>query len=209
MVSKRILEFVNERLNQILRPGTTEYTFGNISVLAFGDFYQLPPVLGTSLLTVDHGAIIEDLWTQFVKHDLHQVMRQKDDKAFALLLNRLRTKTKQDDFLPHDLELLSQRFQDTNQHASSDILHLFGTNAEVDAHNSTIMDTFDDHITLQAYDTTQYMNGKIEPEKKPLSFSKHEGCSLSRSITLAVECRIMVIANVDVSGTKIFLLLSY
>ena len=82
MVSKRILEYVDERLNQLLRPGTTNPTFGNITVLAFGDFYQLLPVLGASLLTVDHGA-------QFIKHDLCQVICQKDDKAFALLLNRL------------------------------------------------------------------------------------------------------------------------
>ena len=86
-----MLQLVNQRLNQILQPHSRDIAFANISVIAFGDFYQLAPVQGSSLLSYDPGALADNLWALFAKHELQEVMRQKDDKAFAHMLNRIRT----------------------------------------------------------------------------------------------------------------------
>ncbi|KAJ8358089.1 hypothetical protein AAFF_G00035090 [Aldrovandia affinis] len=60
-----------------------------------GDFYQLPPVGKAKQLCVCDGDVL-DLWKDFQMVNLTEIMRQKDDRAFAQLLNRIRTKKKTD-----------------------------------------------------------------------------------------------------------------
>ena len=65
--------------------------FGNVSVIAVGDFYQLPPVKGKALYLDDLGV---DLWSRLLKVvGLKTIVRQKDP-VFAELLNRVRTRSK-------------------------------------------------------------------------------------------------------------------
>ncbi|XP_071943845.1 uncharacterized protein [Antedon mediterranea] len=48
MVNQRLLWYIHGRLRQI-KQVRNDSPFGNISVIAVGDFYQLPPVMGSSL----------------------------------------------------------------------------------------------------------------------------------------------------------------
>ncbi|CAG2211044.1 unnamed protein product [Mytilus edulis] len=92
MVGQRSLLYISERLRQIKQSGNA--LFGNISVIAVGDFYQLPPVKQKSLYDLRPGNSFP-LWSSnFSLVELKQVMRQKDDSVFANLLNRLRVKRK-------------------------------------------------------------------------------------------------------------------
>ena len=199
MLSTHLLEFINLRLNQLLKPLGSSPTFGNLSVIAFGDFFQLPPVRGSSLLHKDPGALTPHLWDQFTCFTLDTIMRQKDDQDFALLLNRIRTKPKSDTMSAEDDEVLMSR-DCTNSPPNPNKLHLYGTNREVDEHNSQMLQQFQNAVTLTATDTTQSSSGAISTEPSPINFHASEACMLPSSLNLAPKCRVMVIANVDVPG---------
>ena len=89
-----MLEDINERLQLIM--GTADTTlYGGVSILAVGDFHQLPPVMKPPLY-----AQFEDsykrlnpthLWRVFFHlYKLTEIMQQKNNKDFAQLLNRVR-----------------------------------------------------------------------------------------------------------------------
>lgn len=80
------------------------------------------------------------------------------------------------------------------------VLRLYATNKEVDEYNKKRMTAFTSTITLVAHDTTTTMKGKTRIEQAPIQFHASEGCMLPETLTVAVDSRIMVIANVDVTG---------
>ena len=86
MVGNMTLSFIDTRLQQL--------TFGGLSVIAVGDLYQLKPVCDFWIcLDLKEGAssLARNLWKElFTMYELVDIMRQKDDLAFAQLLNRLR-----------------------------------------------------------------------------------------------------------------------
>ena len=85
------LNFINTQLQQLM--GTKE-DFGGSSVIAVGDLYQLKPVNDKLIcLDLEKGTISlgRNLWKEvFTMYELVDIMRQKDNLAFAQLLNRLR-----------------------------------------------------------------------------------------------------------------------
>ncbi|XP_061127516.1 ATP-dependent DNA helicase PIF1-like isoform X3 [Syngnathus typhle] len=106
MVSKDLFAYVNARLKQIKG---INLPFGGMSVLAVGDFFQLPPVRQSKPLCV-YDPTRPDHWRDdFKKITLTAIMRQKDDVAFAELLNRLRVKEKSDELSEMDRALLATR----------------------------------------------------------------------------------------------------
>ncbi|KAJ8384060.1 hypothetical protein AAFF_G00211920 [Aldrovandia affinis] len=116
--------------------------FGGMSVLAVGDFYQLPPIKAKQLCVCE-GEVL-DLWKDFHMVNLTEIMRQKDDHTFAKLLNRIRTK-KTDPLSVDDMALLTQavaEIKDCPLHA----LHIFATNKEVDAHNALTVTALHLHV---------------------------------------------------------------
>lgn len=60
MVNQDMLNYISCRLQQI--KGVSNQPFGNISILAVSDFYQLPPINGKSLFDVDPGSLV-NLWS--------------------------------------------------------------------------------------------------------------------------------------------------
>ena len=62
---------------------------------------------------------------------LTEIMRQKDDVAFAEMLNRIRVKQKTDVLSKADRALLSQTITDPAL-CPNDVLHIFPTNKQVD-----------------------------------------------------------------------------
>ena len=68
--------------------------FGGVSAIAVGDFFQLKPAIDRWIFVQnekDYGPLATNLLREFFKtHELIIIMRQKNDKDFAELLNRLR-----------------------------------------------------------------------------------------------------------------------
>ncbi|KAJ8372287.1 hypothetical protein AAFF_G00290730 [Aldrovandia affinis] len=130
MVSKELFAYVHWRFQQI--KGNRK-PFGGMSVLVVGDFYQLPPIKAKQLCVCEDDVL--DLWKDFQMVNLTEIMRQKDDRAFAKLLNRIRTKKKMDPLSVDDTALLTQAVAEIKD-CPPDALHIFATNKEVDAHNA-------------------------------------------------------------------------
>ena len=119
------------------------YHFGGVSIVAIGDLFQLQPVMdGYIFKNMDndeYGVLAPNVWQELFKmFELKQIMRQRESKDFAELLNRLRegNHTKQ------DIQKLKQRIISiTNHEYPKDAPHVFIQNAKVNdfdarAHNA-------------------------------------------------------------------------
>ena len=87
-----MLKYINFWLQEIK---SNCLLFGGINIIAVGDFYQLKPVKGQFIFenyTGNYGPLALNLWQEnFTIFELTEITRQKDDKKFAQLLNRLHT----------------------------------------------------------------------------------------------------------------------
>lgn len=63
MLSTKLLNTIHCRLQQIKRTTNTSCVFGNTAILAVGDFYQVPPIQGKSLVSINN--TLTDLWSFF------------------------------------------------------------------------------------------------------------------------------------------------
>ena len=138
MVGSGMFNFLNLRLQQIM--GTNEL-FGGISLVTVGDLFQLKPVFDKWIFENSQSGYDElatNIWTEyFTLFELTEIMRQKDDKEFAQLLNRLREGNHSVD----DISILKQRLLNVSPEEDNypmNMAHLFTTNASVDAHNSAL-----------------------------------------------------------------------
>lgn len=195
MVSKTVLSYISGRLNQIKSLQQNSKPFGGISVLCVGDFYQIPPVFGKSLLCVDAGALPQDLWTLFKVHKLQKIMRQKEDLLFAEALNIIRTKGR-DDPMNQDVEnLLRSRLETSN--CPSDAIHIFSTNEQVRHHNlSKLQQLGKPIISMTAVDILHSPSGKVFQRQTP--FENLDTC-LQSELKLATGARVMLTVNIDTS----------
>lgn len=138
MVGTGMFNFLNLRLQQIM--GTKEL-FGGISMITVGDLFQLKPAFDKWIFEnsqYGYNAFATNIWTEyFTLFELTEIMRQKDDKEFAELLNRLREGKHSDD----DISILKQRLLNVtleNDNYPINTTHLFTTNASVDANNNVL-----------------------------------------------------------------------
>ncbi|XP_071958642.1 uncharacterized protein [Antedon mediterranea] len=190
MVNQKLLWYIHGRLRQI-KQVRNDSAFGNISIIAVGDFYQLPPVRGTSLYK---DKVENALWVDnFKKVQLDEIMRQKEDKEFALLLNKLRTKERHDCLSDKDLSVLKSC--ETGEQCE-DAVHIYPCNKQVNEWNKKMLHkTCSDVICIEAEDTV--VNSKKQNKKcdKP---RKSRQSNLLDYLWIALNARVMLIKNVDV-----------
>lgn len=194
MVSRQLFAYVDARLKQIKG---TQKPFGGMSVLNVGDFYQLPPVRQSKPLCV-HDPCELDLWHQYFQIiTLSQIMRQKDDVAFAEMLNRIRVKAKCDDLCEADRSLLSQTVTELDL-CPKDVLHIFATNRQVASHNSTTLTLL--HSNVTTIDADDYkkepQTGQMRRQETPIKGRKND---LPDKLEIAEGARVMLTRNIDVS----------
>ena len=138
MVGSGMFNFLNLRLQQIM--GSKE-PFGGITVITVGDLFQLKPVFDRWIFenpNTSYGSLGSNLWADFFAlFELTDIMRQKDDKLFAELLNRLREGKHSE----KDIDCLKERLLQTvpgDENYPMETTHLFTTNASVNAHNNSM-----------------------------------------------------------------------
>jgi len=120
--------------------GTNE-PFGGISLVTVGDLFKLKPVFDKWIFENSQSGYNEfatNIWTEyFTLFELTEIMRQKDDKEFAQLLNRLREGNRSE----RDISILKQRILNVRPEQDDypmNMAHLFTTNTSVDAHNNAL-----------------------------------------------------------------------
>ncbi|XP_061175632.1 uncharacterized protein LOC133184560 [Saccostrea echinata] len=196
MVNKRLLFFVHERLRQ-LKKMPENCVFGGVSVIAVGDFYQLPPVRtkrSDKLYVNDPSNPVNQLWNDlFTIVELDEIMRQREDSLFAELLNRLRVKKGNETLLQCDKESLQKCIRDGPREA----LHIFSTNEEINAYNNEmIFEICSEPKLIEAEDYVKMKaSGKLV--RRETQFTKSDIC-LRSSLLLAEGARVMLIRNEDV-----------
>ena len=136
MVSNYMLKFIHLRLQEIK---SNNLLFGGVNIIAVGDMFQLKPVMGQFVFENyknDYGPLATNLWKENFKiYQLSDIMRQKDDKKFAELLNRLRTGTHSQ----NDIKLLKHT-KTANKHLKKkeSIPHFYPTLQQVHLHNENV-----------------------------------------------------------------------
>ena len=197
MVGSHLLYQIHRRLEEIKGSNSQDSTFGDITMIAVGDLYQLPPVGKTYVFDHpdDSYAKLQDpLWYQFQLAELTQIMRQKDDAVFAQLLNRVRTAT----CSKGDIALLKSReISPDMQNYPMDILHVYSTHKLVNEHNSKMLSKIHETIhTVKAIDSKKDISSGIDI-KFPEKISETGG--LETSLKVAIGCRVMLTYNLDVT----------
>ena len=127
-------------------------------------------------------------------------MRQRDDKMLAELLNRLRTRQKDQPLLASDESVLKSRVvgQDNELSAPSDALHIYARNTDVNRHNDDKLKALDTETRIiTAIDTIQ--DGTTCKQLETPYETNQNDSPLVRELKLAVGARAMLITNVDVS----------
>ncbi|KAL7868481.1 hypothetical protein SRHO_G00098650 [Serrasalmus rhombeus] len=193
MVSKPLFAYVNWRLQQIKG---NDKPFGNVSIMAVGDFHQLPPLGKAKPLCVYEHHVL-DFWRDHFKMiTLTDIMHQKDDLAFAELLNGLRVKQKHEPLSDADSSMLKQVIK-SPEDCLSDALHIFATNKEVNGFNSAaITSRFSDITNIDADDYKKDpRSGQMQ--KQGAHFKGEKG-DLVDTLQVAVGARVMLTRNIDV-----------
>ncbi|CAI5689228.1 unnamed protein product [Oreochromis niloticus] len=192
MVSKPLFAYVDARLKQIKG---TQRPFGGMSVLAVGDFYQLPPVRQSKPLCVYDPEQI-DLWQEhFQMITLTEIMRQKDDVAFGEMLNRIRVKEKTDELSQCDRDLLSQAVT-APEECPTEVLHIYATNKNVESHNTDTLKKLHSNIIIINADDFQKdkCTGRMARRDKPFTGGRND---LPDTLNVAEGARVMLTRNLD------------
>ncbi|XP_062576240.1 uncharacterized protein LOC134238134 [Saccostrea cucullata] len=194
MVYKKLLFYIHERLVQIKK---CKEPFGGVSVIAVGDFYQLPPVKQRKdeRLYAKNTSYPVDYWRDFFKIiELNEVMRQRQDVPFATALNCLRIR-EQDQQLARETNLI---INECIREGAEDVLHVYSTNEEVNNYNLAMLrKSCKDLVEIEAKDFQKNAaTGNLTLREKPLKGSKND--SLCSSLLLAVNARVMLTRNCDV-----------
>ena len=202
MVGSGMFNFLNLRLQQIMGTNTP---FGALSVIAAGDLIQLKPVFDNWIFNnTNHGYghLATNIWNEyFTLFELTEIMRQKDDKEFAELLNRLR----EGNHTQNDIEVLKERIlkiRPGQENYPINMTHLFSTNAQVNNHNNTIYQASHTDkaqikcIDIVVGDMSDALKKKMK-EKIPDDPSKTMG--LYTVVLIAVGAKYDLTANVNVT----------
>ncbi|XP_078312804.1 uncharacterized protein LOC144619253 [Crassostrea virginica] len=194
MVYKRLLYYIHERLVQVKK---CKEPFGGVSIIAVGDFYQLPPVKQRKdeRLYSENGSYPTDFWVEFFKIvELEEIMRQREDIAFANVLNSLRIRTSEEPMSNEAKQMLRECIRE----GPEDALHVYSTNQEANEYNLKMLrGNSEELVELHAKDYQRdKTTGKLTLRDKPLIGTKADG--LSPVLLLAVNARVMLTRNICV-----------
>lgn len=198
-VGATLFNFMNLRFQEIM--GTTEL-FGGLHIITFGDLYQLAPVCGKWIFLHGKGAtdvLGTNLWREHFKYyELTEIMRQKDDKPFAEMLNRIRKGVIES----KDMNILDQQIShiDLTQEELPQIL--CSKNTDVNRYNAEIYEHSPNHKCVSI--STDYVISNMS-DKKGKQYLENltkdatkTGC-LEQRLALCENLTYDIIINLDVT----------
>ena len=128
---------INNRLKDI--KGSKE-DFGGVNIIAIGDLFQLQPVMDRYIFkeldNSEYAILAPNLWQDYFKmFELKEIMRQRESKVFAEILNRLREGNHTKDDI---LKIKERIFEENSVHDPMDAPHLFIQNIKVNEFNERV-----------------------------------------------------------------------
>jgi len=192
MVGATTLSNLNVTMQEIFE---NERPLGGIAVLGVGDLLQLNPV-GEKPVYKEcksgYGALATSVWDLFKLYELTDIVRQKDDPAFAELLSRVRVGQHKKD----DVNKLKELEKNCN--VPNDALSVFLTNQLKDVYNKTQLG----HLTSETYTITAKDSKRDLNTKRVVvnvtSSNMHETAGLAGEIQFAENAKYMQTKNVDI-----------
>jgi hypothetical protein len=201
MVGNTSLLHIHQRLKEIFGCSSAKL-FAGISVIAVGDLYQLPPIKKKAVF--DNFKIeahnLCHPWSVFKMIELTEIMRQKNDKAFTELLNRIRTGSHTED----DIKLIQSRcIAPSDPHYPSDVLHIWAENAPVNEHNEAKLETIQKQLYILKAKDLYPKNVKKQDIDKVLARGRSETCGLDGEIHIKEGARVMLTRNINLQDRLI------
>ena len=202
MVGSNMLLQIHRRLQQ-LKGSKDDVTFGNVSILAVGDLFQLQPVAQPYVfdLVGDVYARLHksgSLWyDEFSMLELDGIMRQREDQQFAQLLCHVRKA----ECTQEDLDVLRSRLcEASDPDYPHEAVHVYRLNKDVDEDNIRKLNQLapEDHrVLIHAKDCTKDKHTRQLEMTMPKSKANTGG--LVGELLLAVGAKVMLTVNIDVS----------
>ncbi|XP_050339187.1 uncharacterized protein LOC126765663 [Bactrocera neohumeralis] len=198
MVGARMFSYVDARLKQIFK---TNNPFGGIPIIVFGDLKQLSPVgdrwIFSSNSNDAYSTLVgSPLWDLFKYFELTEIMRQRDDQAFAIALNRMASGTMTND----DISLIQTRVVNSEE-VPDDAIHLFWSNEETNNFNALKLSRITtEAISSTAKDSVRGMGigdqqGNILERVQLFKTSETQG--LPYQLTLKTTAKYMITVNIN------------
>ena len=188
------------RLKEITQKETVP--FGGVSLFCFGDLMQLKPVLARWIFAQPMQTsfqlpyAVDPLFRKMSSINLITNHRQKGDKLYGDLLNRLRIS----EHTEADLQALRSRILPRNSpDLPNDALVISCINREVNAINRKKLDTLSGNmlsITADVYSTTQK---KMKPLLDPAGSVKNT--PLQNVLNLKIDAKVTLTYNLDTSDS--------
>lgn len=167
--------------------------------------FQLKPIMdGWIFQDLKHNAqaLACNLWKEnFSLFELDEVMRQKDDLAFAQLLNRLR----HNQMTNEDVDVIEKsNIAENSPNYPHNAPHLFTMNIKVDEYNSKLIEQRPgEKVIVKAVDSVLHDHTKLVKDKLLRSLQSQDDVSktanLMTRLTLAIGIIYVITVNIDVT----------
>ena len=178
--------------------------FGGVSLLAVGDFLQLPPVNAKGVFmkvkTGTYGAFNGWLWHDFLLHELVEIVRQSSDPDFAQLLNRLREGKQTDDDV-----IQIKALANTNTSTWPDeFVRVYLNNYLAGQENEKSIAQLDSEVfVIKAEDSKKDLETGTSSISIPDTASLTQTANLPAKLKLCLGARIMLTDNISVADRLI------
>ncbi|CAF3858620.1 unnamed protein product [Rotaria sordida] len=177
---------MHARLTQIMGIHSNTAIFGNVGIIAIGDFYQCSPVVSSSIYS-------SLLWSDHFEYiELKINERQKKNFSFSQMLNRIRKLKKKENMNKEDHDIVEkchQRYLNKECHAEA--VHLFAKNVQVDKHNEEMIEKI--CINIRTFYEVDSNNKEIKENE-----SKNKKV-INKPLRLARNARVMITKNICVN----------
>ena len=201
MVSNITLLHIHQRLKDIFGSSSSKL-FAGISIIAVGDLYQLPPIRRKPIFEKFNNECFNlcHPWHVFTMIELTDIMRQKNDRQFAEILNRFRTASQTEE----DLNCINSRVlvPSTNNYPLN-ALHIWAENDPVNEHNNKqLLQLSTPLFVLRA--TDQYPSNVTKQDiDKVLSRGRSETGGLEFEVKIKEGARVMLTTNINIADRLI------